>query len=112
MAKEITTVSHNALAFGTTVKGEIITENDIRIDGKVEGNIECKGKVVVGSSGVVQGNIVCASAEIIGSQVGNLKAHDTLTIQASGKVTGDIDIRILIVEPNAIFQGKCTMKDE
>ena len=38
---------HNALAAGTIIKGNIITETDFRLDGTVEGDIRCKGKIVV-----------------------------------------------------------------
>jgi cytoskeletal protein CcmA (bactofilin family) len=109
MAKEITSVSHNSLAAGTTIKGEIITDNDIRIDGRVEGNIDCKGKVVIGQPGNIVGNIVCANAEIIGTLTGNLKTYEVLTIQATGRLKGDIQTKILVIEPNAVFNGSCLM---
>ena len=47
---------HNALAAGTTIKGNIITETDFRLDGKVEGDISCNGKIVIGPKGSVTGN--------------------------------------------------------
>ena len=112
MAKEIIAVSHNSLAFGTTIKGEIITDNDIRIDGKVEGNIDCKGKVVIGPTGDITGNIICSNAEIIGSLTGNLTTREILTIQSTGKLKGDIQTKTLVIEPNAIFIGSCKMNNE
>ena len=57
---------HNALAAGTTIKGNIITETDFRLDGKVEGDISCNGKIVIGPKGSVTGNIVSENAEILG----------------------------------------------
>lgn len=109
MGKDSHAVSHNSLAFGCTVKGEINVDNDIRIDGTVVGNIDCKGKVIVGPTGNINGNIICANAEIIGSMQGNLKVNDTLTIQATGKVNGDIETATLVIEPKAIFCGTCAM---
>ncbi len=109
MAKEVNSVSYNSLAFGCLVKGEILADTDVRIDGAVEGNINCKGKVIIGPTGKVSGNIVCANAEIIGTLEGNMKVHETLTIQSAGKVNGDIQTAVLIIEPNAIFCGSCSM---
>lgn len=63
---------HNALAAGTTIKGNIITETDFRLDGKVEGDISCNGKIVIGPKGSVTGNIVSENAEILG-EVGWLR---------------------------------------
>ena len=49
---------HNTLAAGTTVKGDIVTETDFRLDGKIEGDVSCNGKIVIGPKGNVTGNIV------------------------------------------------------
>ena len=64
---------HNALAAGTTIKGNIITETDFRLDGKVEGDISCNGKIVIGPKGSVTGNIVSENAEILGEVDGSVK---------------------------------------
>lgn len=65
---------HNALAAGTTIKGNIITETDFRLDGKVEGDISCNGKIVIGPKGSVTGNIVSENAEILGEVDGSSKS--------------------------------------
>ena len=65
---------HNALAAGTTIKGNIITETDFRLDGKVEGDISCNGKIVIGPKGSVTGNIVSENAEILGEVDGSVKS--------------------------------------
>ena len=57
---------HNTLAAGTTVKGDIVTETDFRLDGKIEGDVSCSGKIVIGPKGNVTGNIVSTNAEILG----------------------------------------------
>ena len=64
---------HNTLATGTTVKGNIITETDFRLDGQVEGDISCNGKIVVGPKGQVIGNIVSSNAEILGEVEGSVR---------------------------------------
>ncbi len=108
MSKE-PAASHNSIALGCNIKGEITVDNDIRIDGKIEGNIDCKGKVIVGPSGEIIGNITCTNAEIMGSLTGNMNVSDTLTIQSTGKVKGDIQTAVLIIQPNAVFSGSCSM---
>ena len=67
---------HNALAAGTTIKGNIITETDFRLDGKVEGDISCNGKIVIGPKGSVTGNIVSENAEILGEVDGSVKVSN------------------------------------
>jgi cytoskeletal protein CcmA (bactofilin family) len=61
--KETEVPSINLLGAGTIVKGEIKLNGDFRIDGMFIGSINCKGKVVVGNTGVVEGEIICQNAD-------------------------------------------------
>jgi len=83
-------VMRNHLAAGTEVKGDIITQGDIRIDGKVNGSITSKGKLVVGNTGVIEGEVKCVTANVSGSLEGNIQVSEMLKVQATGKLSGDI----------------------
>ena len=100
---------HNALAIGTTIKGNIITETDFRLDGKVEGDITCHGKIVIGPKGQVTGNGVSENAEILGKINGSLQVNGKLVLKATAIIQGDITTQSLEIEPNAQFNGTCTM---
>ena len=95
---------HNALAAGTTIKGNIITETDFRLDGKVEGDISCKGSVT--------GNIVSENAEILGEVDGSVKVSAKLILKSTAIIKGDIYTQSLEIEPNARFNGACSMCSE
>ena len=103
------TNSHNTLSSGTIIRGDVIAEEDLRVDAQVEGNIECKGKVIVGSGGVVTGYIKCKNAELMGLVAGNIFVDGRLTLKASVNYSGDITARALEVEPGAVFNGACKM---
>lgn len=103
---------HNTLAAGTTVKGDVITEIDFRLDGRVEGNITCKAKIVIGPKAQVVGNIISENAEILGSVEGNLEIREKLVLKASAVVKGDMVTQILEIEPSACFNGSCKMAAE
>ena len=64
---------HNALANGTKINGNVFVESDFRLDGYVEGDITCNGKIVIGQKGVVKGNIISVNAEIHGEIIGTVK---------------------------------------
>ena len=51
---------------GTTIKGDISSNSDLRIDGTIIGNINSNAKIVIGSSGVVEGDIFGNNADIVG----------------------------------------------
>lgn len=100
---------HNTLAAGTTVKGNISTEADLRLDGIIEGDIQCNGKLIVGPKGKVTGNIIAANAEILGTVEGAVQTEGRLILKATAVIQGDIATQTLEIEPNARFNGACRM---
>ncbi len=100
---------YNAITAESKIIGTIVVNNDIRIDGTVEGDIQCRGKVVIGEKGFVHGNIQCTNAEVQGRIEGKVEALQTLALRASANIQGDVVTQSLIVEPNAIFCGTCQM---
>ena len=100
---------YNAITAESKIIGTIVANNDIRIDGTVEGDIQCRGKVVIGEKGFVHGNIQCTNAEVQGRIEGKVEALQTLALRATANIEGDVITQSLIVEPNAIFCGTCQM---
>lgn len=100
---------YNALTAGSKIIGTIIADSDIRIDGSVEGTLNCVGKVVIGESGHFKGDITCQNAEIMGHVDGTIKVKQTLAMRAKSNLKGEITTQTLIVEPNAVFNGTCSM---
>lgn len=114
MAKEVVTgagAMYNALTNGSKIVGKIFADTDFRIDGEVEGTITCNGKVVIGQKGYLKGSISCVNAEIIGSVEGDIVVTETLSLRGTAVIKGDVKTKILMVEPNAVFNGTCSMKD-
>jgi cytoskeletal protein CcmA (bactofilin family) len=99
----------NVLAGGTVITGSIVTESDFRLDGRIEGDIHCKGKIVIGPKGCIQGNVISENAEVLGTVEGSIRIREKLVLKSSAQVKGDIFIQILEVEPGANFNGCCTM---
>jgi len=106
------TPSLTMISEGTKVNGTINTENDIRIAGKTDGELNTKGKLIVTSTGVVEGNINVKDADIAGKIDGELRVSDKLTLRQSALVVGDIYTKTLIVEEGAEMVGACRMGAE
>ena len=66
---------------GTTIKGEIYSPSDIRIDGSFEGRIYSRCKVVVGEKAVITGDIICSNVDFWGKIKGNFYVKDTLSLK-------------------------------
>jgi len=113
MAKEVVNnigAMYNALTNGSKIVGQIMADSDFRIDGEVEGNITCSGKVVIGQKGFLKGSISCVNAEVIGTVEGDISVSETLTLRATAVIIGEVKTKILLVEPNAVFDGTCSMR--
>lgn len=104
------TSSSNTIGKGTVLYGDIETHGNLRIEGKVEGNIKTKSKIVLGKSSVVIGNINAQNAEIEGSVTGKVNVSDNLILKHTSSINGDIVTSKLIVESGSQFNGGCKMR--
>lgn len=110
-AEEIAS-SQNIIGKGTVIKGHIEAAANIRIEGKVEGDIKTKSKVAIGETSVVEGNIYAQNAEVAGTVKGHVEVTDLLTLKASCVIKGDIQTNKLVIESGAKFNGSCKMITE
>lgn len=92
---------------GTTIKGDIISSGDIRIDGVLKGNISGSAKVLIGAEGVVEGDIEGQQADILGRITGKIIIKDLLNLRGKAVLKGDVAAGKLQVEPTVTFSGKC-----
>jgi cytoskeletal protein CcmA (bactofilin family) len=87
-----------------TVTGDIATESELHLDGKVTGDVRC-GSLTQGSSGEVRGNIFAGEARLAGLVDGAVEAG-TLVLEASARVTGDVLYESLSVAAGAEVEGR------
>ncbi|MGK7388802.1 MAG: bactofilin family protein [Candidatus Cyclobacteriaceae bacterium M2_1C_046] len=104
--------SINMISEGTHVKGTLNTKNDIRIAGKLEGEAEAKGKLIIASTGVVDGDIEAVDADIAGKLLGEIHVSNKLILRQSAIVDGDIYTKSLLVEEGAQINGACRMNED
>lgn len=100
------------ISAGTSIKGEISSDNDIRVDGNVEGKIFSKGKVVVGESASLKGELLCDVVDLWGKMDGDIYVNDVLSVKNSAVVNGNIYVRKFQVEMGAQINGSCHMIGE
>ena len=99
----------NIIGAGTVIEGEIKSNGDLRIDGKIIGSVTTKAKVVVGGTGIIEGDVNCQNADISGAIKGKTMVGETLYLKSTAKVNGDIVTGKLVVEVGANFTGNCNM---
>jgi cytoskeletal protein CcmA (bactofilin family) len=101
--------SATLISAGTILKGDVKSENDLRIDGTIHGNITCSSKIIIGPSGFVEGHINGNQADITGKVIGNITVKELLQLKANGNVQGNIQAAKLQIDPTAVFNGQCHM---
>lgn len=101
--------SATLISAGTTVNGDLASENDLRIDGTILGNVRSSAKIILGASGVVEGNIEGQQADITGKVIGNIVIKEILQLRGACNVQGNISADKLQIEPTATFNGQCSM---
>lgn len=99
----------NRIEKNTVIKGDITSEADFRIDGKLEGNVKTSGKVVIGKDGLIKGKVECVNADIEGSFNGELFVSELLSLKTTAKIEGTVNVSRLAVEPGATFNASCSM---
>ena len=99
----------NIIGKGTIITGNIETVGNIRLDGKLKGNLRAESKVALGIGSKVDGDIFAQNAEIEGEVIGTIRIDEMLVLKPTAVVTGDIYAMRLVVEAGAVFNGSCKM---
>lgn len=94
---------------GCELAGDFIAKDSARIDGKVDGNVTVTGSLLVGAGGCINGNVTAVSVLIGGEVNGDVNATEKAELTDTAKVLGDITTKVIVIDENAIFQGKIDM---
>jgi cytoskeletal protein CcmA (bactofilin family) len=97
----------SCLGASLEIKGKISGEEDLQIDGKVEGAIALQGqRLTVGRTGQLSSEVHAREVVVYGKVQGNVRASDRVEIKKDGSVTGDITTSRISIEDGAYFKGR------
>lgn len=94
------------------IKGEIISDEEVLIEGKIEGKIKINHRVIIGENGIVNADIDAKEVIIKGIVTGNVTCSDKIEIVPNGKLIGNINSNKVALAEGAIFKGNIEMKTE
>lgn len=95
------------LGASVEIKGRISGEEDLQIDGRVEGPVSLPGqRLIVGRTAQLNSEVVARDVIVYGKITGNLRAQDRVEIKKDGSVIGDITTTRIMIEDGAYFKGK------
>jgi cytoskeletal protein CcmA (bactofilin family) len=102
-------VTRSVAHLGATLKieGEITSEEDLQIDGKVQGPISLQGRrLTVGRTAELNSEVTAREVIVYGKVTGNLRARDRVEIKKDGSVVGDITTARISIEDGGDFKGR------
>jgi len=102
-----TSRSSARLGASIQIKGQVTGDEDLQIDGKVDGPISLRGhELIVGSTAQLNSEIHAGEVVVAGKVVGNVHARGRVDIKKDGSVTGDISTARISIEDGAHFKGR------
>src|SRR5712671_177381 len=103
---DIPTNTKNLLSADVEIKGSIKFQNELTIDGKVEGEITSAGVLTVGENAEIRGEIKTKSVTVLGKVHGNITVDERCELKARAVLQGDLKAARLVIEEGATFVGK------
>lgn len=110
--RNLDTQTFSVISNSAVFKGDIYTKNDLKIDGRVEGDINSKGKVVIGTEGYMEGKITSTSVVVYGKILGDIVVSDTVILKTNSYCKGQITTHNMDIEIGAMFFGGCKMQND
>jgi cytoskeletal protein CcmA (bactofilin family) len=92
------------------VKGEIYSEDEILIEGKIQGKITVKNRVVIGRDGIVEAEIDAREIIIKGKVTGNVRGSQRVEIVPAGTLHGNIHAPRVVIADSGVFEGNIEMR--
>ena len=92
---------------GAEFEGKFKCKENLRLDGKVKGEVICDSRLVMGETGGVNGTVRAKEAVILGSVEGDLFVAGPLVLKSTAKIKGNITAKTMSVDEGAIYNGEC-----
>jgi len=87
------------------IKGEVISNEELRLDGELEGRLELQNRLVIGPKGKAKANISATEVDISGTVHGNVNASERIFLRKGANLVGDVKTSGIVIEDGAYFKG-------
>src|SRR5579862_5425447 len=89
----------------TRLRGEIYSQEELYLDGDVEGSLEVRNLLTIGPNGKVKANVKAKELVVRGSIQGDVEASDRISIMNGASIVGDVKTAGIVIEDGAYFKG-------
>jgi len=92
-----------------TINGPITSKKDMKIEGKVNGNITTNGSVFIGSDSIIDGSVKAKHVTVCGKVKGDVTAKGRIIITSKASILGNLSMENLVVDEGGVFVGQSSM---
>lgn len=104
-------MSSTIIASELTIEGDLTSEDDVRIEGRVCGRVTTTANVELGPKGAVESDVSGRTVSVAGSVSASITASERVDLLAGGRLVGDVKAPRLTIADGATFRGKVDMGD-
>ena len=97
--------AHTLITASTHVRGAITGDDNLIVDGQIEGNIRLEGDLSLHADGRIIGNVEADNILINGTVKGNINARTHLKLSKTARVQGDLTAPAILIEDGALIRG-------
>ncbi len=102
----------NIIGAGTVVEGKIRSQGNVRVDGKLIGEVAASESLAVGVTGEIEGNVTAKNVTIGGKVRGTISATEKIVFEGKSVIRGDIRATRLVIDEGSIFDGRVSMTEK
>lgn len=99
----------NFIGHTTSIEGNIVSDGDLHINGKIKGKIRCSGSISLGDEGRIEGEVYAENAIIGGEIQGKIVVKNKVTLESKSSLVGELSCARLAIEEGANFDGSSSM---
>ena len=96
---------------GSVLEGKLTVNSNLRVDGKIIGDVKTTDSLVIGKQGEVEGEIIAKNAVVGGKVLGKINASGKVVLESNAIFKGEMKAARLVIDDGAVFDGQCTMKN-
>jgi cytoskeletal protein CcmA (bactofilin family) len=109
VAKGASSGTTSLISRQVVVEGEISGEENLHVDGRINGSIRLTGDLFIGASGVVEAEVEARNVVVQGAVTGKVVARQQLEVQPSGRFSGECTAASIQIHEGAVFEGLSRM---
>ena len=87
-----------------TIEGNLLTQNSVKVDGRIQGNLQATGQAIIGEHGLVMGDVHSTDLLVFGRLEGNVRAK-AVQLKPTARIQGAIETETLQMEPGVSYTG-------